>query len=344
MSRGRSSSTSQTNRNANNPLRLGTFEQLSLRVLTGNLGPVYKPIGSADTLRISNGGVGGGTYNNWFQVDLAVPAWIILTKGAFKPRDLNISVYDTNQVEKYGRNILEKDTISTEVVLSDFNLDPASVNVSLPQTKREFFTNWTNTLSGETFFYYPYYDTVAASGSDLYNTYEAQRLDKGNELYFPLPVGRYLICISATKNEPRPYEVGLVIEPKDDTVFILCEDTLIVNLGLEQVLGGAQNFNIPSPITSGVTIPSSAYAFTNILATIVAPAGEVEAINPATWLITLDPASGETLSGNFLGDATPGFFDTFHDHSQSDWEAAWRRDNRPNDPLPYLFYPLLNRR
>jgi len=284
MSRGRSSSTPQTSRNANNPLRLGTFDQLSLRVLTGNLGPVYKPIGSADTLRISNGGIGGGTYNHWFQVDLAVPAWIILSKGAFKPRDLNISVYDTNQVEKFGRNIFQKDTISTQQVVENFNLDPASLTISLNSLQREFFVNWSKTLSGETFYYYPYFDTVAAAGSDLYNTYEAQRIDKGNELYFTLPVGKYLICISATKNEPRPYEVGLVIEPKDDIVFLLCEDTPIVNIGLEQT------------------------------------------------------------SGNFLGDTGPGFFDTFHDHSFTDWQAAWRRDNRPTDQLPYLFYPLLNKR
>jgi hypothetical protein len=88
-----SQTTPQRGRNANNPFPLGTFNQLTLRVLTGELGPVYKPVGFSDTLRNSNGGIGGGTYNAWYQVELAVPAWIILTKGAFKPRDLNVSVF-----------------------------------------------------------------------------------------------------------------------------------------------------------------------------------------------------------------------------------------------------------
>ena len=339
-----SQTTPQRGRSANTPFPLGTFDQLTLRLLKGNLGPVYKPVGFPDTLRNSNGGMGGGTYNNWFQVELAVPAWIILTKGSLKPRDLNVSVYDTNQIEKFGRNIFEKTGISTEVASKEFNLNPESLNFSLPYNDRESFRDWTKTLSGETFNYYPYYDTVAATGSDLYNTYEAYRLDKGDEMYYPLPVGKYLICVSLTKNEPRPYEVGLVIEPKDDIVFIVCEDVLLVHLGLEQRLGGDDNFNIPSPITSGVSVPSGSYAFTNILAKVEAPAGEVTVTNPSTWLVTLDPGSGQTYSGDFLGDATPGFFDTIHDHSLSDWDAAWKRENKPNDALPVIFYPLLNKR
>lgn len=280
-----SQTTPQRGRNANTPFPLGTFNQLTLRVITGELGPVYKPVGFSDTLRNSNGGMGGGTYNAWYQVELAVPAWIILTKGSFKPRDLNISVYDTNQIEKFGRNIFEKTGISTEVAVQDFSIDPASVTISMPALARKAFTDWAKIFSGETFNYYPYYNTVAATGSDLYNTYEAYRLDKGDEMYYPLPVGKYLICISMTKNEPRAYEVGLVVEPKDDIVYVLCEDVSVVNLGLEDT----------------------------------------------------------TSSSNLLGDATPGFFDTTHDHSLSDWEAAWKRDNKPNSQLPVIFYPLLNR-
>ena len=109
-------------------------------------------------------------------------------------------------------------------------------------------------------------------------------------------------------------------------------------------MGGAENFNIASPITSGVTVPSGSTAFTNILATVEAPAGEVTVTNPSTWLLTLDPGSGQTFSGEFLGDATPGFFDTTHDHSLSAWTAAWQRENKPTDELPVMFYPLLNRR
>lgn len=344
MSRGRTTSTPQSARSVNNPSNLGTFDRLSLRIIEGNLGPVYKPVGRADTSVTSNGGVGGGTYNHWYSVELAVPAWIILTKGPNKPRDLNISVYDTNKIERPGRIIFQKDTISQEVAIANFSFDPASLTVSLPSEQLKALTDFSQSLSGETFNYYPYFDTVAATGSDLYNKYEAYRLDKGDEMYYPLPVGRYLICISMTRNEPRSYEVGMVIEPKDDIIFILCEDTPVVNLGLEERLGGANNFNIPSPVTSGVVIPSGSNAFSNILCAIEAPAGQVTVTNPQQWLITIDPGSGSTFSGNFLGEAPPEFFDTFHDHSLSDWTAAWQRDNRPTDQLPVIFIPLVNRR
>jgi len=72
--------------------------------------------------------------------------------------------------------------------------------------------------------YYPYLDTVASVQSDLYNTFDRYRLDRGDDRYFPLQNGKYLICISTTRNEPLDYEVGVVIEPKDTEVFILCED------------------------------------------------------------------------------------------------------------------------
>ena len=184
MSRGRTTSTPQSARSVNNPSNLGTFDRLSLRVIKGNLGPVYKPVGRADTSFISNGGIGGGTYNHWYSVELAVPAWIILTKGPNKPRDLNISVYDTNKIERPGRLIFQKDTISQEVAIANFSFDPASLTVSLPPEQLKTLTGFTQSLSGETFNYYPYFDTVAATGSDLYNTYEAYRLDKGDEMYY----------------------------------------------------------------------------------------------------------------------------------------------------------------
>lgn len=344
MSRGRTTSTPQTSRSVNNPANLGTFDNLSLRLLTGNLGPIYKPVGRADTSLNSNGGIGGGTYNHFYSVELAVPAWIILTKGPNKPRDLNISVYDTNKVERPGRIIFQKDTISQQVAISNFRFDPQSITVSLPRADKQLLTDWAQSLSGETFYYYPYFDHIAAAGSDLYNTYENYRLDKGDEMYYPLPPGRYLICISMTRNEPRSYEVGMVIEPKDDEVFILCEDTLVVNLGLEESQGGANNFNIPSPVTSGVVIPSGANAYSNVLCAVEAPGGSVTVTNPQSWLISLSPNPELEASGNFLGEAPPEFFDTFHDHSLTDWTTAWQRDNKPSDPLPALFIPLLNRR
>jgi hypothetical protein len=68
------SALSQPQRTQNNPLLIGTFSQTSLRYLTGTLGAQYKPIGRADTNQTSNGGIGGGTFNHWFQVNLAESA------------------------------------------------------------------------------------------------------------------------------------------------------------------------------------------------------------------------------------------------------------------------------
>ncbi len=76
MSRGQ---TSQPQRTQNNPLVLGTFSSTALRYLHGSLGPKYQVIGRADTRTQSNGGFGGGTYNHWFQINLARPGWIIIT-------------------------------------------------------------------------------------------------------------------------------------------------------------------------------------------------------------------------------------------------------------------------
>jgi hypothetical protein len=48
--------------------------------------------------------------------------------------------------------------------------------------------------------------------SDLYNTFDPNRLDKGDERYYPLPQGTYLLCVSTTRNEPLSYEVAVVLE------------------------------------------------------------------------------------------------------------------------------------
>ena len=72
-----------------------------------------------------------------------------------------------------------------------------------------------------------YWDHVAGAQSDLYNTFRPNFEDKGNEMFYPLEAGNYLLCISATRNEMMTYGVGLVIEfPSDDTNFILTEDAV----------------------------------------------------------------------------------------------------------------------
>ena len=85
-------STQQRSRTQNNPLVVGTFDQLSVRNLTGKFGPQNKVVGRADTNFISNGGYGEGAYNHWFQVNLSAPAWIILAKGGTKPKYINVAI------------------------------------------------------------------------------------------------------------------------------------------------------------------------------------------------------------------------------------------------------------
>jgi hypothetical protein len=56
--------------------------------------------------------------------------------------------------------------------------------------------------------------------SDLYNTFVPARLDRGDERYYPLEAGGYLLCVSTTRNELLDYEVGLVVEFPITEMFI----------------------------------------------------------------------------------------------------------------------------
>jgi hypothetical protein len=60
--------------------------------------------------------------------------------------------------------------------------------------------------------------------SDLYNFYDPRRLDKGDDRYYPLGIGEYLLCVSSTRNEPLDYAVAIVIEVADPTPVLLLED------------------------------------------------------------------------------------------------------------------------
>ena len=182
---------SQRQRNQNNPFVLGSFDTTSLRYLKGVLGPTNQLVGRADTSQQSNGGFGGGTYNHWFQINLKKSAWIIVAKAGPRPTYIQVSVYDLNKNPIEGRGIFQADSISTP-------------------------------LGNRT--YYPYLDTVMGAQSDLYNTFMPDRLDLGDERYYPLTPGSYLLCISTTRNELLPYEVGLVIEFPQTEVFIELED------------------------------------------------------------------------------------------------------------------------
>jgi hypothetical protein len=182
----------QAQRSVHNPLVLGTFSNTSLRYLKGTLGPQNKVVGRADTNQNSNGGFGGGTYNHWFQINITSPAWIILVKGPPRPNYIQISTYDLNKNPIEGREIFSKDSISVN-------------------------------NNGST--YFPYMDTAMGAQSDLYNTFDNSRLDRGDERYYPLEAGSYLVCVATTRNEPLAYELGVVIEFPDTSLFFELEDT-----------------------------------------------------------------------------------------------------------------------
>jgi len=181
---------SQRQRTKENPLDLGTFNVTSLRDLRGTLGPRSQVIGRADTWDNSNGGYGGGTYNHWFRINLAVNAWIIVTKGPPRPKYIQTSVYDLNQNPIQARNVFDQDSVK-------------QVN------------------NGEV--YYPYVGHTMNAQSYLYNNFNPNRLDRGDDRYFVLPPGSYLLCVSTTRNELLNYSVGLVVEVQDIEPELLLE-------------------------------------------------------------------------------------------------------------------------
>ena len=173
----------QRQRTSNDPLPLGSFSSTSIRLLTGNLGPVSRP---------NRGGYGGGSFNHWFKVKLETSGWIILANGSTKPKFINISAYDLNKNPIEGRAIFQADSID------QFSSDGVRQ--------------------------YPYLGTVQGAQSDSYHTFDARRLDRGDDRYFALPVGEYLICISSVRNEPVDYAVGVVVEISDPFPVLLLED------------------------------------------------------------------------------------------------------------------------
>ena len=184
-------SQSQRQRTQNDPLVVGTFSQLSIRYLKGALGPKNQVVGRADTRFNSNGGFGGGSYNHWFQFNITSPAWIIVAKGGPRPQYIQVSTYDLNLTPIQARSIFDQDSIEVD-------------------------------LNGE--IYHPYTGHVMGSGSDFYNNFDPARLDQGNNLYFPLETGSYLLCVSTTRNEPLDYQVAVVIEFPTTEFELLAED------------------------------------------------------------------------------------------------------------------------
>jgi hypothetical protein len=306
-------SDAQRTKTQNNPLVLGTFDDLSLRYLTGTLGPKNQLVGFADTSTTSNGGFGGGTYNHWFQINIAKPAWIIVCKGGPRPQYIQTSFYALGFTPIEGRNIFDADSISADEV------------------------------------YYPYLDQVMAAGSDLYNTFSRYRLDRGDERYYPLSEGSYLLCVSSTRNELLEYAVGVIIEFPAFEGFFELEDSDGSVFLTETEIDEARTIVINSPVTVDTIIsadPIKPNGFSLLSCTINAGV-TVTILENSTWFIgpfSSRPTGPDVESDKIIlevGD--PLYWDSIHDHSLSEWQTAWSASHQDTDKFPPLFVPLTNR-
>ena len=307
----------QRQRTHNNPLVLGSFDTTSLKYLKGRLGPLNQLVGRADTSQQSNGGFGGGTYNHWFQVNLKEPAWIIVAKAGPRPNYIQTSVYDLNKQPIEGRGIFQDDSIET--------------------------TNGTNT-------FYPYFATTMGAQSDLYNTFDINRLDRGDERYYPLDAGGYLLCISTTRNELLDYEVGLIIEFPTTEMFIANEDENDIGLLLQETeIDLSRTVEITSPVTVDTVISlitERPNGFTELLC-IINSGITVTVLFGSEWFIgnKIDTESLPVNEDEYLVfvDAALSFFDSVHDHSLTEWQGYWEATHQDTDKFPEVFIPLTNR-
>jgi len=297
----------QSQRSLANPLVLGTFSSTSLKYLKGTLKSEKK---------IVDGGYGGGTYNNWFQVNTTAPSWIIITKGPPRPNYIQTSAYDLNHIPIQGESIFDEDSVRDGL-------------------RRD----------GE--IYIPYLGSVMSAQSDLYNNFEAGRLDRGDERYYPLAAGSYLICVSSTRNEPLDYEVGVVIEFPVTELFAGLEDTDEAALFLQETtIDYAYTIIVSSDIISDTTISSSPgkpNGFTESIC-IINSSFTVTVLDGSTWLI--GEIIDEFQAADFKILLEPGnneSFDAFHDHSLSEWTDIWDTQHQNTDPFPTIFTALTNR-
>jgi len=303
-------STAQRTKTQNNPLVLGTFDDLSLRYLTGTLGPKNQVVGYADTSTQSNGGFGGGEYNHWFQINIAKPAWIIVAKGGPRPKYIQTSFYALGFTPIEGRGIFDTDSVSTDQV------------------------------------YFPYLDQVMGSGSDLYNTFSSLRLDRGDERYYPLTEGSYLLCVSSTRNETLEYAVGVIIEFPPTEGFFELEDFDGSVFLTETEVDPLRTLIIDSPVTVNTVIspnPVKPNGFSFLFCDIDSGV-TVTVLSGSTWFIG-EESSQATIEPDkiLLEPGDPAYWDTIHDHSLSEWENAWSTTHQDTDKFPGIFVPLTNR-
>ena len=304
----------QRQRTQNNPLFLGDFDTLTLKYLKGRLGPLNQLVGRADTSQQSNGGFGGGTYNHWFQVNLKRSGWIIIAKAGSRPNYIQTSVYDLNKNPIEGRGVFQGDSVEDETGTGVF---------------------------------YPYLNTTMGAQSDLYNTFVPARLDRGDERYYPLEAGGYLLCISTTRNELLDYEVGLVVEFPVAQLLIALEDEGDVGLLLQETgIDAGTTINVLSPVLTNTIISSISglpNGFTEDICVITSGV-TVTVLFGSEWLIGRRIPLEDTAQFTVI--AEPGddlYFDTIHDHSLSEWKESWGSTHQDTDKFPGVFIPLTNR-
>jgi len=312
----RTSAVAQDHRSLNNPLNLGTFSSTSLRYLKGSLGPKNKIVGYADTNQLSNGGFGTGTYTNWFSITITNPAWIIIAKGNPQPQYIQTSTYDLNRNPIQGEAIFDADSVTDGLK-----------------------------MNGEV--YIPYLGTMMSAQSDLYNTFARSRLDRGDERYYPLKVGSYLICVSTTRNEPLDYEVGIVVEFPVTEMFVSVEVTDEIVFFLQETsIDYTRTITVASLITTDTIISSNVNkpnGFTETQCTINATFTVTVLLN-STWFIgTLIPSSQNDEFKVIIEAGEESSFANFHDHSLTEWKNAWENQHQSTDVFPELFVSLTNR-
>jgi hypothetical protein len=304
----------QRQRSQNNPLLLGSFDTTTLKYLKGKLGPLNQLVGYADTNQQSNGGFGGGTYNHWFRIDLKSSAWIIVAKAGPRPTYIQTSVYDLNKNPIEGRSIFQADSIQT-------------------------FEN------GEVF--YPYLNTVMGAQSNLYSTFTLDKLDCGDERYYTLEPGGYLLCISTTRNEILEYEVGLVIEFPITQLFIALEDENDIGLLLQETsIDFSRTIDVGSLVTVNTTISPSidqpnGFSLDSCQ---INSAATVTVLLGSEWLIGAQIPSAQ--GREFAVIVEPGddlYYESIHDHSLSEWQDSWESTHQDTDKFPEVFIPLTNR-
>jgi len=304
----------QRQRTQNNPLVLGSFDTLALKYLKGRLGPLNQLVGRADTNQQSNGGFGGGTYNHWFQVNLKRSGWIIIAKAGSKPNYIQTSVYDLNKNPIEGRGIFQGDSVEDETGTGIF---------------------------------YPYLNTMMGAQSDLYNTFVPTRLDLGDERYYPLESGGYLLCISTTRNELLDYEVGIVVEFPVAQLLIALEDEGDVGLLLQETgIDAGTTINVLSPVLTDTIISSVSglpNGFTEDICVITSGV-TVTVLFGSEWLIGIRiPLEDTAQFGVIMEPGDDLYFDTIHDHSLSEWKESWGSTHQDTDKFPGVFVPLTNR-